>query len=152
MTIPYVVPAGGAVNLPVIPMDKYWHTRSGAPTSAQFYINNKGVPVEQACIWGNGDPRIRAGNAAPMNLGGGAEVNDGYWSMFSNKPTQPNPLLDFKIKMSGSGITPSIGCEYDGPVGVVKFNGQDISTLNMGGASGCTIRAERGGELEYLLY
>jgi hypothetical protein len=82
MTIPYPVQPGQSIELPVIQATDFYRA-NGAPTSGQFYINNPGVPVDQACIWGQ--PGSMKGNFVSMNLGVGINGNQpAYASLFTN--------------------------------------------------------------------
>jgi hypothetical protein len=151
MTIPFNAGAGQTIDLPQIDQATFYHTDTGAPTSAQFYINLPGVAVKDACTWGTSAKR--EGNWAPINIGGSDNhVNrNAFWSMFPNMPTQPNPTLPYNIRLTGSGISPSTGCVYDGPAGKFIFEGGERDAFS-GTASGCTIAVEVGGSLLYELY
>lgn len=81
----------------------------GKTTSAQYYVNNKGVSAETGCQWGDGSQPI--GNWAPMNLGVGYSNGATWLSMFKNEPTT-SANLDFKIKLIGDDL--SDNCSYDG--------------------------------------
>lgn len=81
----------------------------GKTTSAQYYVNNKGVSYQKGCQWGDGSEPI--GNWAPMNLGVGYSAGSTWLSMFKNEPTT-DANLDFKIKLVGDDL--SDNCRYDG--------------------------------------
>ncbi|KAA8646953.1 hypothetical protein EYZ11_010461 [Aspergillus tanneri] len=101
----------------------------GKITSAQYYVNPKGVSTEKACQWGNGKEPI--GNWAPINLGVGE--NNGKWlSIFQNAPTTTEKL-DFNIKIQGDDLSGS--CKYE--------NGQFSSDTGSNG-SGCTVQVMSG--------
>lgn len=102
---------------------QYFHW-NGKTTSAQYYVNPKGVAPEEACQWGDGSRPI--GNWAPMNLGVGQ--NNGKWlSIFQNSPTT-NEKLDFNVKIKGSNLSGS--CRYE--------NGK-FYTETSSNESGCTV-------------
>ncbi|KAJ2970625.1 hypothetical protein NQ176_g8097 [Zarea fungicola] len=70
-------------------------------TSAQYYINPAGVPVEKACIWGSAASTPNTGNWAAVNLGVGMDDNGiTYISLFLNKPTS-NAQPDFNMEVLG---------------------------------------------------
>lgn len=100
----------------------------GKTTSAQYYVNNKGVPVEKGCQWGDGSEPI--GNWAPMNLGVGYSAGSTWLSMFKNVPTT-DADLNFKIKLVGDDL--SDNCMYDG-AGNFYNNAGKITNGN-----GCTV-------------
>ena len=95
----------------------------GKSTSAQYYVNNKGVSQEKACQWGTA--ASDAGNWAPLNLGVG-EDNGKWLSMFRNTPTV-NSNLDFNIRVDGDKLSGS--CKYENG----QFEGSGASP------NGCTV-------------
>lgn len=101
----------------------------GKTTSAQYYVNNKGVSYQKGCQWGDGSEPI--GNWAPMNLGVGYSAGSTWLSMFKNEPTT-SANLDFKIKLVGDDL--SDNCRYDG-AGNFYNNAGLITSGN-----GCTVR------------
>lgn len=101
----------------------------GKTTSAQYYVNPKGVPTEKACQWGDATKAI--GNWAPVNLGVGQ--NNGKWlSIFQNSPTTLKKL-DFNIKIKGDNL--SGACRYE--------NGKYYSETTSN-ESGCTVEVLSG--------
>lgn len=95
-------------------------------TSAQYYVNPKGISTKKGCQWGDGSEPI--GNWAPINLGVGE--NNGKWlSIAQNAPTT-NEKLDFNIKIKGSDLGGS--CKYE--------DGSFISDTGSND-SGCTVRS-----------
>lgn len=100
----------------------------GQVTSAQYYVNPKGVGIEKGCQWGDGSEPV--GNWAPMNFGVGYSVGATWLSMFKNIPTT-DANLDFKVKLIGDDL--SDNCEYDG-AGNFYNNAGLITTGN-----GCTV-------------
>ena len=85
----------------------------GAPTSAQYYVNPKGVPAEEGCQWGS--PANPWGNFAPLNLGVGYSAGSAWLSIFQNLPTT-NAKLDFTIEIVGDngGYDNLVGrCKYE---------------------------------------
>src|ERR1700760_1396290 len=94
MTLPIDSQPGTDIELAVIDQNQYYQWQ-GKRTSAQYYINPAGIPVQEACVWGNGSKRI--GNWAPLNMGGSWIGNEGFWSLFTNNPTQTDGYLDYDI-------------------------------------------------------
>lgn len=106
------------------PAASQYYEWKGKPTSAQYYVNPKGVSTEVGCQWGDGSRPI--GNWAPINLGVGQ--HNGKWlSIFQNSPTT-NERLDFNIKIQGDNLSGS--CRYE--------NGKYYS-LTGSNDSGCTV-------------
>ncbi|KAK4128421.1 glycoside hydrolase family 132 protein [Parathielavia appendiculata] len=99
----------------VIPLDTYpgneytltnpdssdYYVWQGKPTTAQYYVNNAGVAVDQACVWNSAQFPDSAGNWAPTNIGVG-KSKDGitYISIFPNAPTS-TAVLNFDIEITG---------------------------------------------------
>ncbi|KAL2018888.1 hypothetical protein VTK56DRAFT_313 [Thermocarpiscus australiensis] len=83
------------------PDSSTYFTWKGMKTTAQYYVNNKGVPVEQACTWKSSEYPDSAGNWAPTNIGVGKDASGvTYISIFPNKPTS-DAVLDFNIEIQG---------------------------------------------------
>ena len=103
--------------------NKYFHWQ-GKPTSAQYYVNPKGVPISEGCKWGDGSKPV--GNWAPLNMGIGE--NNGKWlSLFQNSPTT-NEKLDYNVKITGKDLSGS--CKYEGGSFISEAGTND---------SGCTV-------------
>lgn len=100
--------AGADVQPLTCPDGEKYFKWQGKTTSAQYYVNPKGVSTEKGCQWGDGSQPI--GNWAPINLGVGQ--NNGKWlSIFQNSPTT-NEKLDFNVKLKGDNLSGS--CRYEG--------------------------------------
>lgn len=122
-TIPLNV-VGGASQPLTCPNGATYFKWQGKTTSAQYYVNNKGVSQEDACKWSK--PGSGSGNFAPINLGVG-ESNGGKWlSMFRNTPTV-NTNLNFNVRIDGDHLSGS--CSYENG----QFKGSGAS------GSGCTV-------------
>lgn len=107
-TVPAVAAAGKEITL-ACPNEKSYFKWLNKPTSAQYYVNNKGVPSEKACRWGNQDSP--SGNFAPLNLGVGKDIFSVYWlSIIPNKPTTQTKL-DFNVRIEGPDV--SMECKYE---------------------------------------
>ncbi|KAL8370794.1 hypothetical protein RB595_000913 [Gaeumannomyces hyphopodioides] len=105
----------------------YWWKNS--PTSAQFYLNNEGVDVENACTWKSSKYPDSAGNWSPANLGVGKDIHGiTYISIFWNKPTS-NAKLDYNVEITGDVTAP---CALKGG----QFTG---------GGNGCTTAISKAG-------
>ncbi|KAK4240659.1 hypothetical protein C8A03DRAFT_13022 [Achaetomium macrosporum] len=100
----------------VIPLDTYpgstypltnpdqnsYYVWQGKLTTAQYYVNNEGVPVEEACTWKSSQYPDSAGNWAPTNIGVGKSGGVTYLSIFPNKPTSTATLnYDIAIEVDG---------------------------------------------------
>lgn len=122
-TIPVSVLANELQPLACPNGETYFHWQ-GKGTSAQYYVNPKGVSAEKACQWGDGSQPI--GNWAPINIGVGQK--DGYWlSIFQNKPTT-NEKLDYNIRIEGDNLS-----------GACKYENGLFHDLNGSNEDGCTV-------------
>lgn len=129
MTIDTCAGAGESVQV-TNPNQQSYYQWTGLATSAQYYINPKGLGPKDACVWNSPAAPGRAGNWAPTILGVG-KAADGitYISIFQNLPTS-HAKLDFNIEVTGDV---SSKCGYK--------NGQYI-----GGDTGCTTGLRAGGK------
>ncbi|KAL2122453.1 hypothetical protein VTJ04DRAFT_2908 [Mycothermus thermophilus] len=101
MSIPVDTQPGGTYPLTNPDSNTYYRWK-GMPTTAQYYVNPMGVPVEEACIWESSKHGHKVGNWAPVNIGvGRSESGITYISIFPNKPTT-TALLDFDIEIEGN--------------------------------------------------
>ncbi|EEQ87523.1 hypothetical protein RJZ56_001440 [Blastomyces dermatitidis] len=100
------------------------------PTSAQYYVNPKGVSIQEGCQWGDGSRPI--GNFAPINLGVGKRDGATFISIFQNKPTT-NAKLDFKIEIQGSDLG-----------GKCKYENGLFWDANGSNEDGCTVNVRSG--------
>ncbi|GAB1311307.1 Sperm-associated antigen 4 protein [Madurella fahalii] len=83
------------------PDSKSYYKWKGMPTTAQYYVNNQGVEVEEACTWKSKKYPQEAGNWAPVNIGvGKSESGITYISIFPNLPTS-HAVLNFDIEITG---------------------------------------------------
>lgn len=126
MYIPLETTPGGTFPL-TNPESATYYIWEGKTTTAQYYVNNLGVAVEDACTWSSPKYPSSAGNWSPTNIGVGKSA-DGitYISVFQNLPSS-TAVLNFDIEVTG-----------------------DISgtcTLKSGtysGNNGCTVRRNSG--------
>lgn len=134
MVIPAYVQAGDSLPLTVVDQDTYY-TWQGMKTSAQYYVNNAGVSVEDGCVWGTSGSGV--GNWAPLNFGAGSSDGVTYLSLIPN----PNngDALNYNVKIVAADDSTVIGeCIYE--------NGSFS-----GGADGCTVSVTSG-QAEFVLY
>ena len=133
-TIPLDANPGTTSNL-TCPDATNYYDWTNKPTSAQYYVNPKGVMAQQGCQWGS--PGDNYGNFAPINIGAGYSNNAAWLSIFQNKPTT-NTQLDFNIEIVGDngGYDNLSGrCKYqDGQF----YSGQGYSQVTSDG-NGCTV-------------
>ncbi|KAG4433337.1 hypothetical protein IFR05_011186 [Cadophora sp. M221] len=121
------VAPGSTVEI-TCPDSKTSYVWQGMATTAQYYINPSGVSVEKGCQWGS--PGSNIGNYAPVNVGvGRGATGEIFISIFPNKPTNPDGVLDFNIKITG-GVSGK--CSYEGGTGKYYNNGVESPT-------GCTV-------------
>jgi hypothetical protein len=124
-TVPLNTQGGAEYELTCPDANNYYRW-GGASTSAQYYINPSGSPVEDACRWNSAGSNL--GNWAPVNLGVGKGPGGmTYISIFQNAPTNPDGVLDFNIVITGDV---SNKCEYRS--GTFYNNG-------VASPSGCTV-------------
>jgi len=111
----------------------YWW--QGAPTTAQYYVNNLNVEVAEACTWKSTKFPDSAGNWAPTNIGVGKSLGgETFISIFPNKPTS-DAVLNFNIEIKG---------DISGTCWLK--NGQYY-----GGGNGCTVGMQAGGKATIVL-
>lgn len=135
MDIPTFVQPGASIPLTVVNQDTYYQWK-GLKTSAQYYVNNAGVSVEDGCIWGTEGSGV--GNWAPLNFGAGYTNGITYLSLIPN-PNNRAPLnFNVKIVPDGDGSVVNGECVYE--------NGS-----YSGGSDGCTV-AVTSGKAKFVLY
>ncbi|EAS34230.1 SUN domain-containing protein [Coccidioides immitis RS] len=128
-TIPLLA-SPGSTNPLTCPDAGTYYKWKNMPTSAQYYVNPKGIGIKEACQWGDGSKPI--GNWAPINLGVGKKDGATWISIFQNKPTT-NEKLDFKIEIKGDNLSGS--CRYE--------NGLFYSATGSN-SDGCTVQVMSG--------
>lgn len=104
-TVPLNTLAGTTQPLTCPDSAKYYK-HEGSATTAQYYINNKGVPVKDACTWG--EDGSHQGNWAPSYLGVGQDTYGKTWLSISTT-VQNNPKdykhLDYTVEIVGDGLS-----------------------------------------------
>lgn len=134
MTFPAEAMPGKSVALTNPDSSTYFFWKN-LPTTAQYYVNNKGLAAKDACLWNcpcdenKSQEKKTCGNWAPINIGvGQANDTNTYISIFQNSPTS-SAKLNFNIKITIDGNTK---CAYE--------NGNFIGE---GNGNGCTVRITR---------
>lgn len=123
-TIPLAVASNSELHPLTCPDGDTYYKWEGKTTSAQYYINPKGVSTSVGCQWGSSSEPY--GNWAPLNMGVGE--NDGKWlSLFQNSPTT-STKLDFNVKIEGDNLSGS--CKYEDGTFYSETGSND---------SGCTV-------------
>ncbi|CCH62195.1 hypothetical protein TBLA_0G02570 [Henningerozyma blattae CBS 6284] len=136
MVIPTFVESNSNLPLTVVDEDNYYMWQ-GQKTSAQYYVNNAGVSVEDGCVWGTSGSGI--GNWAPLNFGAGSTGGISYLSLIPN-PNNNSPLnYNVKIVAADSNSVVNGQCVYENG----KFNGD--------GTDGCTVSVTSG-SAHFVLY
>lgn len=127
--------AGDSLPLTVVDQDTYY-TWQGLKTSAQYYVNNAGISVEDACVWGSSSSGV--GNWAPLNFGAGSSDGVAYLSLIPN-PNNGN-ALNFNVKIVAADDSSTVNgeCIYE--------NGSFS-----GGSDGCTVSVTAG-KAKFVLY
>lgn len=141
MTIPLTVGPGVTAEL-ANPKQGGYYFWDGKPTSAQYYINNKGVSEKEACTWG--DRTKTSGNWAPLNFGTSWDdvvMNMGFSSLSQNIPTT-KANLDFTVMFTGDGIQNK--CRYDP---IHKYCQGPSNDYSQCGDTGCTASVKAGSTL-----
>ncbi|KAL2105754.1 hypothetical protein VUR80DRAFT_7796 [Thermomyces stellatus] len=135
MTIPTVTKAGQKQPL-TNPYSPDYYSWDGKDTTAQYYVNKKGVPAEEACVWDSDEDHDERGNWAPVNIGTGKN-KDGitYLSIFPNRPTS-NAQLDFNIEIKGD----------------ISDECALVDGKYTGGGDGCTVSIPDGGSATIRYY
>lgn len=126
MVVPTVLEAGSTQPLSVVDEDSYFQWE-GKKTSAQYYVNNAGVSVEDGCIWGTAAAGV--GNYAPIVIGSGSTGGLTYLSLIPNPNNGNGANYNIKIEAT-SGSTINGDCYYE--------NGEFSSS------DGCTVTVTSG--------
>lgn len=106
-------------------------------TSAQFYVNNAGVSLEDGCVWGTAGSGV--GNWAPLNFGGGYTNGVAYLALIPNPNNYDALNYNVKIVAADDDSTVLGDCKYE--------NGK----YNDGSSDGCTVSVTKG-KAKFVLY
>ncbi|ODQ62974.1 hypothetical protein WICANDRAFT_27324 [Wickerhamomyces anomalus NRRL Y-366-8] len=131
MVVPTLVEAGSKKPMSVVKEDGYYNWRGGK-TSAQYYVNDAGVSVEDGCVWGTEGSGI--GNWAPVVLGSGYTDGTTYLSIIPNPNNKNSPNYSLKI-VGQDGATAQGDCSYING----KYSGGPGSE-----SDGCTVSVTSG--------
>ncbi|KAL9596946.1 MAG: hypothetical protein Q9219_005457 [cf. Caloplaca sp. 3 TL-2023] len=96
----------GSENPLTCPDSTTYFKHNGDPTTAQYYVNNRGVPVHEACSW-NVDGSGK-GNWAPTYFGVGQDMYGKTWlSISSTKQNNPKSYspLDYVAEIVGDNLS-----------------------------------------------
>ncbi|KAL8695592.1 MAG: hypothetical protein Q9224_003318 [Gallowayella concinna] len=96
----------GSLNPLTCPDSNKYFKHNGDPTTAQYYVNNRGVPVHEACSW-NTDGSGK-GNWAPTYFGVGQDPYGKTWlSIASTKQNNPTSYtaLDYVAEIVGDDLS-----------------------------------------------
>lgn len=127
MVIPTVVDGDSTVILAGVDEDSYFQWE-GKKTSAQYYVNNAGVSMEDGCVWGSSSDSV--GNWAPLVIGSGTSNGNSYLSLIPNPNNRK--AANFNVKIVGTDGSKVYGdCKYENG----KFSNSD---------DGCTVTVESG--------
>ena len=127
MVVPTLLEAGSSQPMSVVNEDTYYKWE-GKKTSAQYYVNNAGVSIEDGCIWGQSGSGV--GNWAPVVLGSGTTDGITWLSIIPNPNNTDAPNFNVKI-VATDGSTVNGDCKYEDGV-------------YTGGSDGCTISVTSG--------
>lgn len=109
MVVPTELQGGATEPLSVVDEDSYFLWQ-GKKTSAQYYVNNAGVSVEDGCIWGSASAGV--GNYAPIVIGAGSTGGLTYLSLIPNPNNGNGANYNIKIEATeGSSINGD--CYYE---------------------------------------
>ncbi|KAG0681929.1 SUN protein nca3 [Pichia californica] len=109
MVVPTELKGGETQPLSVVDEDTYF-TWEGKKTSAQYYVNNAGVSVEDGCIWGTSAAEV--GNYAPIVIGAGSTGGLTYLSLIPNPNNGNGANYNIKI-VATEGSTINGDCYYE---------------------------------------
>ena len=123
----------GSTSPLTCPDAKTYFKHDGDSTSAQYYINNQGVALADACSWN--EDGSGAGNWAPSYLGVGQDVYGKTWvsigSTAQNNPKTYTPL-NYTVKVTGDNLSGKCRLKNG------KYcSGQNYDNCN---ESGCSVR------------
>ncbi|KAL8647822.1 MAG: hypothetical protein Q9226_006270 [Calogaya cf. arnoldii] len=96
----------GSLNPLTCPDSNKYFKHNGDPTSAQYYVNERGVPIHEACAW-NTDGSGK-GNWAPTYFGVGQDPYGKTWlSIASTKQNNPKSYspLDYDAEIVGDDLS-----------------------------------------------
>lgn len=135
MVVPVSCSPGSTQEL-TVPDAANSYAWGGKPSSAQYYVNNAGVELEDGCVWG--PPDGGRGNWSPVVIGAGFREGKTWLSIAQNNLNSKPLNYNIKIKADEGGKL-SQECRYEDG----KFS--------TGDSTGCTVAVESG-SAKFVLY
>ena len=129
MVVPTLLSGQGSAAVAVVKEDSYYQWE-GKPTSAQYYVNNAGVSVEDGCIWSTSGTTV--GNWAPLVIGSGSLNGVTYLSLIPNPNNEAGTNYNVKFVPRDGAVTNG-ECSYINDV----YSGGS-------GSDGCTLTVTSG--------
>lgn len=123
MNVPLNTQAGETDPL-TCPDGKTYYQHLSQTTSAQYYINQPGTAVNEACAWGTDQTGsgIAQGNWAPANLGVGQDADGNkFISMLSTEQNYPDKVIPLTYNIELQGDFGGSACMYVYRNGVGQF-------------------------------
>jgi hypothetical protein len=111
MTVPLEARPGTISEL-TCPDSSLYYQHNGQPTTAHYYINNKGVAKEDACRWNSRDKN--EGNWAPSVLGAGRDIYGKTFLGISTTTDNKIPALNYQPLDYAVEIVPEDDSELSG--------------------------------------
>ena len=141
------VQGGSSGKLAIVEGSKYYK-HLGSSVSAQYYVNPKGVAVQDACLWGSDQTAngLATGNWASVNIGlGQNEEGATFISLLSTEQNHPNKVVSLGFNIALEGDFGGSSCSYQMVNGVGQFCSQDGCqtqgqyVAGTGPVPGCTV-------------
>ena len=129
MVVPTLLSSDSTEPVSVVIEDSYFKW-DGASTSAQYYVNNAGVSVEDGCIWSTSGTTV--GNWAPLVIGAGYSDSISYLSLIPNPNNEAGTNYNVKF-VARDGASMNGDCAY-----------VDDTYTGGSGSDGCTISVTSG--------
>lgn len=115
MVVPTWLESGSAAKPISVVNENTYYQWEGNPTSAQYYVNNAGVSVEDGCIWGTSGSNV--GNWAPLVIGAGYSDGITYLSLIPNPNNEDASAANFSVKIVATeGSTIEGDCSFENGV------------------------------------
>ncbi|CAB4251940.1 similar to Saccharomyces cerevisiae YJL116C NCA3 Protein that functions with Nca2p to regulate mitochondrial expression of subunits 6 (Atp6p) and 8 (Atp8p) of the Fo-F1 ATP synthase [Maudiozyma barnettii] len=112
MVVPTWLESGSSSKQISVVNEETYYQWEGKQTSAQYYVNNAGVSVEDGCIWGSSGSDV--GNWAPLVLGAGSADGITYLSLIPNPNNEDATSANFNVKIVATdGSTVSGDCSFE---------------------------------------
>lgn len=112
MVVPTWLESGSSSEPISVVNEETYYQWEGKQTSAQYYVNNAGVSVEDGCIWGTSGSNV--GNWAPLVLGAGSAGGITYLSLIPNPNNEDYSSANFNVKIVATdGSTVSGDCKFE---------------------------------------